>query len=61
MLMPVFSVRPVSHLSEHYTIFDEDRDLIALTSIQDHLSREIDAAKNKLMKLENEAGLNVAL
>ena len=46
--------RPVTDMSEHYTQFDEDKDVIALTSAQAHLTREINLAKSRLLSLEAE-------
>ncbi len=46
--------RAVGEMSDHYTQFDEDRDIIALTSAQAHLTREIQLAKSRLLALETE-------
>ncbi len=46
--------RPVTDMSEHYTHFDEDRDIIALTSAQSYLTRQINLAKSKLLSVEAE-------
>jgi len=48
------SVRPALPLSEFYTNFDEERDVHTLTTVLDHLVREIDQAKNRLLQLETE-------
>jgi YEATS domain-containing protein 4 len=46
--------RATGEMSDHYTQFDEDRDIIALTSAQAHLTREIQMAKSRLLALETE-------
>jgi YEATS domain-containing protein 4 len=47
-------VRPMSDMSDHYTQFDEDKDVIALSAAQAHLTRELQLAKSKLLALEAE-------
>lgn len=39
---------------EHYTVFDEEQDLISIMGAQQHLLREIDIAKTKLVGLDAE-------
>ncbi len=41
-------------MAEHYTVFDEERDIIAIMGAQQHLLREIDIAKTKLATLDAE-------
>lgn len=46
--------RPLSHLAEFYTIFDEESDLQHLSNIQSHLNRELEAAKAQALQLDGE-------
>lgn len=42
-------------MADHYTVFDEEKDIIAIMGAQQHLLREIDVAKTKLAALDAEA------
>ena len=42
-------------MADHYTVFDEENDIIAIMGAQQHLLREIDVAKTKLAALDAEA------
>ncbi len=44
-------------LSEFYTQFEEEKDIIAITGAHQHIQRELDLAKAKLAQLENEIQL----
>ena len=42
--------KPVTHeLSEYFTAFDDEEDIYRLTVIRDHIQREIESAKGKLV------------
>jgi YEATS domain-containing protein 4 len=44
----------INAMAEHYTVFDEEKDVIAIMGAQQHLLREIDVAKTKLAALKAE-------
>jgi YEATS domain-containing protein 4 len=43
-----------NHLSEYYTLFDENPDLQKITDISAHIKREIEQAKMRFLQAENE-------
>mmetsp|Transcript_19591 Transcript_19591/g.28184 ORF Transcript_19591/g.28184 Transcript_19591/m.28184 type:complete len:264 (-) Transcript_19591:133-924(-) len=46
--------RPITRMTEHYTVFDEDSDLQHLSSIHDHITREIESAKARILRIDAE-------
>jgi hypothetical protein len=48
------SVRKITDMTEHYSIFSDQEDIRLLTLIQDHLRTEIETSKTKLLRLEGE-------